>query len=164
MADVNDSLYQFNAGILSKDACIVIVHTEWNEEVVEKLLAGCISVLQKYEMNNFKILKVPGAFEIPFAIKHCWNTYQNKFEKPQVFISLGCVIRGGTPHFDYVCKAVTDGIVTLNISLPVPVIFGVLTVDDQQQALDRAGGSHGNKGAEAAYTALKMLTINYSFS
>ena len=164
MADVRDTLYSFDAGILRKDACVVIVYTEWNEAVVGKLLKGCLEVLRKYEMNNVKILKVPGAFEIPFAVKKCWDTYQNKFEKPEVFISLGCVIRGGTPHFDYVCKAVTEGVVALNISLPVPVIFGVLTVDDEQQALDRAGGSHGNKGAEAAYTALKMLAINYSFT
>ena len=75
-------------------------------------------------------------------------------------IALGTVIRGDTPHFDYVCKAITDGIVSLNMLLDVPVIFGVLTVNDEQQALDRTGGAHGNKGEEAAFTALKMIALN----
>jgi 6,7-dimethyl-8-ribityllumazine synthase len=113
-------------------------------------------------MQNYKIISVPGAFEIPFAIKNFWDTYQNKFEKPQVFIALGCVLRGGTPHFDYVCKAITDGVVQLNLTLPVPTIFGVLTVDNQEQADERTGGTHGNKGEEAALTALKMITLKYS--
>jgi 6,7-dimethyl-8-ribityllumazine synthase len=73
------------------------------------------------------------------------------------------VLRGDTPHFDYVCKAITDGIVQLNLSLPVPTIFGVLTVDNDQQAQDRVGGVHGNKGEEAAISALKMLALQQSF-
>jgi 6,7-dimethyl-8-ribityllumazine synthase len=73
---------------------------------------------------------------------------------------LGCVVRGDTPHFDYVCQAVTAGITGLNISLPVPSIFGVLTVDNEQQAFDRLGGSHGHKGEEAAVTALKMVVLS----
>ncbi len=162
MATVNEDLYHINTGILPKDACIVIVHTEWNPAIVNKLLEGCINILDKYGMKNYKVVKVPGAFEIPFAIKHFWETYQNKFEKPQAFIALGCVIRGGTPHFEYVCKAVTDGIVHLNLILPVPSIFGVLTLDNQQQAEERTGGIHGNKGEEAALTALKMITLKYS--
>jgi 6,7-dimethyl-8-ribityllumazine synthase len=162
MASVNEDLYKLNTGILPKDACIVIVHTEWNSHTVNKLLEGCIQILQRYEMTNYKIVRVPGAFEIPFAIKNFWDTYHNKFEKPQAFIALGCVLRGDTPHFDYVSKAVTDGIMQLNLSLPVPSIFGVLTVDDQQQADDRTGGLHGNKGEEAALSALKMMALKYS--
>lgn len=162
MASVNEDLYKLNAGILPKDACIVIVHTEWNSQTVNKLLEGCIKILQQYEMTNYKIVRVPGAFEIPFAIKNFWDTYHNKFEKPQAFIALGCVLRGDTPHFDYVSKAVTDGIMQLNLSLPVPSIFGVLTVDNQQQADDRTGGLHGNKGEEAALSALKMMALKYS--
>jgi len=130
--------------------------------IVNKLLEGCIKMLQQYGMNNYKIVTVPGAFEIPFAVKHFWDTYQNKFEKPQAFIALGCVLRGDTPHFDYVCKAVTDGIVHLNLILPVPTIFGVLTVNNQQQADERTGGVHGHKGEEAAISALKMMAIKYS--
>ena len=162
MASVNENLFNFNSGILPKNACIVIVHTEWNAEIVSKLLGGCVSVLQQYGMNNYKVIKVPGAFEIPFAVKNFWDTYQNKFEKPQAFITLGCVLRGDTPHFHYVCKAVTDGVLQLNLLLPVPVIFGVLTVDNQQQADERTGGAHGIKGAEAAITALKMMALRYS--
>jgi len=162
MATVNEDLYNINAGILPKDACIVIVHTQWNPQTVNKLLEGCIKTLDKFEMHNYKIVSVPGAFEIPFAIKSFWDSYQNKFEKPQAFIALGCVLRGDTPHFDYVCKAVTDGIVHLNLILPAPSIFGVLTVDNQQQADDRTGGVHGNKGEEAALSALKMIGLKYS--
>jgi 6,7-dimethyl-8-ribityllumazine synthase len=162
MASVSENLFNFDPGILSKDACIVIVHTEWNAEIVNKLLEGCIGILKRYGMRNYKVVTVPGAFEIPFAVKCFWDTYHNKFEKPQAFIALGCVLRGGTPHFDYVCKAVTDGVVHLNILLPVPTIFGVLTVDDMQQAYDRSGGAHGNKGEEAAISALKMISLKYS--
>ena len=75
---------------------------------------------------------------------------------------MGCVLRGDTPHFDYVCKAVTDGVLHLNLILPVPTIFGVLTVDNQQQADERTGGIHGNKGEEAALSALKMMALKYS--
>lgn len=162
MAVVNENLYNFNTGILSKDACIVIVHTEWNAAIVDKLLYGCLNTLKQYGMNNYKVISVPGAFEIPFAVKNFWDTYQNKFEKPQVFITLGCVLRGDTPHFDYVCKAVTDGVLHLNLTLPVPTIFGVLTVDNQQQADERTGGVHGNKGEEAAISALKMIAVKNS--
>ena len=161
MAIVNENLYKINTGILPKDACIVIVHTIWNAETVNKLLDSCIKTLNRYEMNNIKVLQVPGAFEIPFAIKQFWENYSNKFEKPQAFIALGCVLRGDTPHFDYVCKALTDGVVFLNLHLPVPTIFGVLTVDNQQQADDRTGGKSGDKGEEAALSALKMIEHKY---
>ena len=164
MATLNQQLYDINTGILEKDACIVIVRTQWNPGTVDKLLEGCLKVLRESGMNNYKILSVPGAFEIPFAIKHFWETYQNKFEKPQVFIALGCVLRGDTPHFEYVCRAVTDGVMQLNLSLPVPSIFGVLTVDNQEQADERTGGIHGNKGEEAALTALKMMSLKYSMA
>jgi len=167
MAIVNENLYNIDAGILPKDACIIIVQTEWNQPVVSKLLEGCTKILQQYGMTNYKVITVPGAFEIPFAIKHCWETYNNKSDsyrigKPKAFIALGCVLRGGTPHFDYVCKAITEGVLQLNLILPVPTIFGVLTLDNQQQADERTGGVHGNKGEEAALSALKMITLNYS--
>ncbi len=162
MATVNDDLYNINAGILPKDACIVIVHTEWNSQTVDKLLEGCIKILHDQGMHNYKVITVPGAFEIPFAIKNFWDRYQNKFEKPQAFIALGCVLRGDTPHFDYVCKAVTDGVLHLNLVLPVPSIFGILTVDNQQQADERTGGIHGHKGEESALSALKMMSLKYN--
>jgi 6,7-dimethyl-8-ribityllumazine synthase len=105
---------------------------------------------------------VPGAFEIPFAIKNYWEKAGKK-KKPDAFVALGCVVRGDTPHFDYVCKAVTDGVLQLNLLLPVPTIFGVLTVDNELQARERIGGEHGHKGEEAAITAVKMISISSSF-
>lgn len=165
MAVENDDIYKMtDAALLPKDACIIIVHTLWNASIVNKLLDGCKKVLDHYGMTNYKVIGVPGAFEIPFTIKHFWENYHNKFERPQVFISLGCVLRGGTPHFDYVCKAVTDGVLQLNLTLPVPTIFGVLTIDNQQQADERTGGVYGNKGEEAALSALKMILIKNSNS
>lgn len=161
MAIVSQNLYQINTGILPKDACIVIVHTQWNPAIVSRLVEGCINTLKEHGFYNYKIVQVPGAFEIPYGVKSFWEKHTNKFEKPQVFITLGCVLRGETPHFDYISKAVTDGVMMLNLSLPVPIIFGVLTVDTQKQAEDRIGGEHGHKGVEAALTALKMMELKY---
>ena len=163
MADVkNSNLQDINTGILNKDACVVLVKTEWNAAIVDQLERGCISMLEKYTVKKIVIITVPGAFEIPFAIKSYWEN-SNKKKKPDAFIALGCIIKGDTPHFDYVCKAVTDGVVQLNLSLPVPTIFGVLTVDNEQQANERIGGKHGHKGEEAAITALKMIALIKSF-
>ena len=146
-----------NKGIPSlKDAFVVIVKTEWNAAIINKLEAGVKKILKA---NNItcKTLTVPGAFEIPFAVK---QHYAYSKVLPDAYISLGTVIRGDTPHFDYVCKAVTDGVLELNLSLDVPVIFGVLTLENEQQALDRIGGIHGHKGEEAAITAIKMIALN----
>ncbi len=167
MAIVNENLYNIDTGILRKDACIVIVHTQWNPQIVNKLLEGCLKILDQYGMNNYKVIEVPGAFEIPFAIKNFWEACHNqsdgyRVEKPQAFIALGCILRGGTPHFDYVCRAITEGVLQLNLTLAAPTIFGVLTVDNQQQADERTGGIYGNKGEEAALSALKMITLKYS--
>ena len=145
-----------------KDACVVIVRTEWNPAVVDLLEKGCTTFLDEHNVP-YKIINVPGAFEIPFGVKFCWENHKYKTDRPRAFIALGCVLRGDTPHFDYVCKAVTDGILQLNLTLPVPVIFGVLTVDNDEQANERTGGRHGNKGAEAAATALKMIALSQSF-
>ncbi len=143
----------------TKDASVVIVKTEWNAHIVNKLEFGAKKSL-KAQGAKFKIVTVPGAFEIPFAIK----AYQEKSkQKADAFIALGTVIRGDTPHFDYVCKAVTDGVVALNMLLDVPTVFGILTVDTEQQAIERIGGIHGHKGEEAAVTALKMIALNRSF-
>jgi 6,7-dimethyl-8-ribityllumazine synthase len=157
MAEVtNSKLLNIDAGILKKNACVVLVKTEWNSAIVDELEKGCLEKLGSYKIKKIIIITVPGAFEIPFAIKNYWEKSSKK-KKPDAFIALGCVIRGDTPHFDYVCKAVTDGVVQLNLLLPVPVIFGVLTVDNEEQAKERIGGKHGHKGEEAALTALKMI-------
>jgi 6,7-dimethyl-8-ribityllumazine synthase len=160
MASVSNSkLLETGTGILKKDACIVLVKTEWNSAIVDQLERGCVASLEKEGIKKIVVITVPGAVEIPFAIKSYWNKAGKK-DKPDAFIALGCVIKGDTPHFDYVCRAVTDGVLQLNLQLPVPVIFGVLTVNTEEQAIERIGGKHGHKGEEAAITALKMILLN----
>jgi 6,7-dimethyl-8-ribityllumazine synthase len=165
MAEVkNSSLLTSDTGIPDiQNACVVIIKTEWNAAIVDELERGCRSTLEKYGAHVQDVIVVPGAFEIPFGIKAYWEVHKYKDDRPRAFIALGCVLRGDTPHFEYVCRAVTDGIVQLNMSLPVPTIFGVLTVDNQQQADERIGGRHGHKGEEAAVTALKMISLLKSF-
>ena len=165
MAEVtNSNLIVNTAGIRKQDACVVIVRTDWNAAVVDELEKGCIKILHENGINSITTLTVPGAVEIPFIIHKYWDTFKYKDNRPECFIALGCVIKGGTPHFDYVCLSVTQGITRLNLDLPVPVIFGVLTVDSQQQADERIGGIHGHKGEEAAYTAIKMMSTVRSLS
>jgi 6,7-dimethyl-8-ribityllumazine synthase len=163
MAEISNSKLLQTGTLHAKGACVVIVRTEWNATIVDALENGCKKSLIENGIDDIRIINVPGAFEIAFAIKSYWNVHKYKDDKPDAFIALGCVLRGDTPHFDYVCKAVTDGVVQLNLSLPVPTIFGVLTVDNQQQADERIGGKHGHKGQEAAITALKMVALIKSF-
>ncbi|MBV9988667.1 MAG: 6,7-dimethyl-8-ribityllumazine synthase [Chitinophagaceae bacterium] len=146
-----------NKGIPAvKDAFVVIVNTEWNAAIVNKLTVGAKKILADAGIGC-KVITVPGAVEIPFAIK----THYAYSETPaDAYISIGAVIRGDTPHFDYVCKAVTEGVMQLNLSLDSPVIFAVLTVENEQQAKERTGGKHGHKGEEAAFTAIKMIALN----
>ena len=157
MADVSNSkLFETIGGIQSvKDALVVLIKTEWNADIVDELEKGCRSVCSQYNIET-KTIVVPGAIEIPFAIQQYWKTDNT----PSAFIAFGCVVRGGTPHFEYVCQSVTQGITQLNLTLPVPVIFGVLTVDNNEQAKERIGGVHGHKGEEAAITAIKMMVLN----
>ena len=138
-----------------RDAFVVIVKTEWNAHIADKLEEGAIKVLEE-QGARYKTLTVPGAVEIPFAVKAYTHSQQ---EKADAFLTLGAVIKGDTPHFDYVCKAVTEGVVWLNMNLDVPVIFSVLTVYTEEQALERIGGIHGHKGEEAAITAIKMIAL-----
>lgn len=163
MAEISNSKLLETTGILLKDACVVIVRTEWNAAIVDKLEEGCKKALAAQGIEKAKVITVPGAFEMPFIIKNYWDASKYWEHRPHAFITLGCVLRGDTPHFDYVCKAVTDGILQLNLQLPIPTIFGVLTVDNQQQADERTGGKHGHKGEEAAITALKMIALQKSF-
>ncbi len=136
------------------DAFVVIVKTEWNAHIVDKLERGCKKIFKAQGVRS-KTLVVPGAFELPFGVRAHYNGTQ----AADAYIVLGAVVRGDTPHFDYVCKGVTDGVMQLNLSLNAPVIFGVLTVDNEQQALERIGGAHGHKGEEAAITAIKMIDL-----
>ena len=153
-----------DTGILNvQDACIVLVKTEWNAAIVDQLERGCIATLEKHGVKKIVVVTVPGAFELPFAIKKYWELHKYKDDKPCVFIALGCVLRGDTPHFEYVCQAVTNGVLQLNLTMPVPTVFGVLTVDNQEQIDERTGGKHGHKGEEAAITALKMIALVNTF-
>lgn len=152
----NNNLLQ---GIPSiEDAFVVIIKTEWNSDIVNELENGCLRVLNQAGIT-YKVITVPGAVEIPFTI----NAYKKSTQpKCDAFITLGAVIQGGTPHFDYVCKYITEGIQQLNLMLDEPVIFGVLTLNNKQQAYERIGGIHGHKGEEAAITAIKMIEVNRS--
>lgn len=153
---LNNSLPNpFNAQI-EGDVRVAIVTAEWNGHITNALTEGCIATLHEHSVDDDMIdcYTVPGAVELTFAASSLIETGAY-----DVIIVFGCVIRGGTPHFDYVCQSVTQGITSLNTDCDIPVIFGVLTVDCEQDALDRAGGCLGNKGSEAAEAALKMHTF-----
>ncbi len=142
--------------LILKMTKIGIVVSEFNEEVTSKLCDGAISFLMYSgtPQKNISIVKVPGAFEIPFAAS---ELIKNK--KADGVIALGAVIRGETDHYDFICQGVTNGIMDLQLATGVPIAFGVLTTDTEKQALNRAGGKLGNKGEEAAETLLKMFEI-----
>lgn len=134
-----------------------IVVSEWNDNITGALLEGAVSTLleQGVEEKDILIYHVPGSFELTFASSRLMKT-----GKVDAIIALGSVVRGGTPHFDYVCQGTTSGIAQLNAEGEIPVIFGLLTTDDMKQAEDRAGGPLGNKGSECALTAIKMVQFN----
>ena len=162
MADsAKSSLMNNSAGILSKDACVVLVKIEWNSAIADALEAGAIRVLTEQGITHIIQLTVPGAVEIPFAIRACWKNASKEL-RPDAFIAIGAVIKGGTPHFEYVCQIVSEGVLALNLKLPVPTIFAVLTLDNEEQAWERLGGKQGHKGEEAAITAVKMIALNRS--
>lgn len=142
------------------NASVAIVYTEWNDSIINAQLEGCERVLAQFNAQVTGKYAVPGAFELPFACRRLWERTKEKNDAPEAIIAFGAVIRGGTPHFDYVCQAATEGILQLNLTLPIPVIFGVLTLDSEAQAWERLGGPHGHKGEEAALTALKMIAFN----
>lgn len=148
-------------GISADGLRIGLVVSEWNGRVTEALLQGALSALKELGADEESLLveRVPGAFELPYGAK-----LMARMTDVDGIICLGCVIRGETPHFDYVCQAATQGILQVGLELELPVIFGVLTVDTLEQAVDRAGGKHGNKGAEAALALLKMVHLAQKMS
>ncbi|MBP5457406.1 MAG: 6,7-dimethyl-8-ribityllumazine synthase [Paludibacteraceae bacterium] len=159
MATVNLSNYDSNQVPDASDMKFGIVVSDWNSEVTHALLQGAYDTLVKHgaEESNIRVYHVPGSFELVYASKKLCDEAD-----VDAVIALGCVVRGGTPHFDYVCQGTTYGLAKLNAELDgeIPVIFGLLTTDDMQQALDRAGGIHGNKGTECAVTAIKMVDFS----
>ena len=136
-----------------------IVVSEWNSHITHALRDGAIETLLDLGAldENILMVDVPGSFELVYGSKIMCENYVD------AVIAIGSVIRGETAHFDYVCQGVTHGIKDLNVEYDTPVIFCVLTDDNEQQALDRAGGKHGNKGIEAAVAAVKMAQLNLDF-
>ncbi len=135
---------------------IAIVVAEWNETITFALRDGAVNTFLKHgaKQEDIRVEHVPGTFELSAGAKALAQT--GKFD---AVIVLGCVIQGDTRHFDFICQGVTQGITELNVTFDIPFIFGVLTTENIQQALDRAGGKHGNKGDEAAITAIKMIDL-----
>ena len=137
-----------------------IVWAEWNHGVTNALMQGAYDTLIKHgaKEENILVKTVPGAFELTLGAQ-----YLVEYSNVDAVICIGCVIQGDTKHFDFICESVAKGVTDLNIKYNLPFIFGVLTPNTQQQAEDRAGGKHGNKGDEAAVTAIKMLGLRKSF-
>ncbi|MBL7795619.1 MAG: 6,7-dimethyl-8-ribityllumazine synthase [Saprospiraceae bacterium] len=138
-----------------------IVVAEWNAHITHALYEGCYDTLLKHgaKAEQIHTIQVPGSFELPAGAR-----ILNGQKNVDAVICLGCVIRGETNHNEYINSAVAQGLVNLSIATGKPFIFGVLTPNDEQQALDRAGGKHGNKGVEAAVTAIRMAALRREFS
>lgn len=138
---------------------IIIVNTAWNSQIIEKLTNGAKKALIEANIpeKNLAVINVPGAFELPFAVAEAIN----ENETLSGIIALGCIIKGETPHFDFIADAVSNGLMQVQLTTGIPVAFGVLTTLNQEQAMERAGGKLGNKGEEAAQTLLQMLSTRY---
>jgi len=133
-----------------------IVISEWNKDITEALLNGAVSALQEHGVKEKDIFihHVPGSFELPLGAQFLIESVNI-----DSVLCLGCVIQGETRHFEFICNAVSEGIMNTGLNYNTPVIFGLLTTNTLQQAKDRSGGKHGNKGVEAAVTAIKMVTL-----
>ncbi|ERK52298.1 6,7-dimethyl-8-ribityllumazine synthase [Leptotrichia sp. oral taxon 879] len=135
---------------------IAIVAGRFNEFITSKLIGGALDVLKRNDVSeeNIDIAWVPGAFEIPLIAKKLANT-----QKYDAIITLGAVIKGSTPHFDYVCSEVSKGVAQISLQSELPVIFGVLTTNNIEEAIERAGTKAGNKGADAAFSVIEMINL-----
>lgn len=152
----NLSEYDIDSVPSAEDMKFGIVVSEWNENITAALLHGAEETLKKHgaKPENIDVYTVPGSFELIYGASRLV-----KLGRVDAVIVLGCVVRGDTPHFDYVCAGTTQGIAALNAQGTIPVVFGLITTDTMQQAEDRAGGIHGNKGDECAITAIKMADL-----
>ena len=159
MASALKNLSEYNHVSIpsGKGKKIGVVVAEWNEHITFELMKGCTETLLEHgvDENDIVVSFVPGTFELPFAAKML-----AKEDRLAGVVCIGCVIKGETKHDEYINHSVAQAIQTLNINFDIPFIFGVLTPNTEQQALDRAGGKHGNKGVEAAVTVLKMAGIS----
>ena len=153
MADYSNQNFlheRLDASSLNKK--IAVVTAKWNSEVTSKLKEGALRTLREAGIpeEHIHVWDVPGTYELIYAANQCAQKYD-------AVICLGCVIQGETRHFDFICDAVSNGLANVTIKHNKPVAFGVLTTDNQQQALERSGGKHGHKGEEAAHTILQLL-------
>jgi 6,7-dimethyl-8-ribityllumazine synthase len=159
MATALKNLQDYESGKLppADKMKIGIVTSEWNSEITESLRKGAFETLIKcgVKESNISGRTVPGSFELTLGAQ-----FLAEYGEFDAIICIGCIIKGETPHFDYICQSVTTGITSLNIKYNIPFIFCVLTTDNIDQARQRAGGKYGNKGNEAAITAIKMAALN----
>ncbi len=153
----NLSDYDFASVPNASEMRFGIVVSEWNYNITGALLDGAVKTLKKHGVTDDHLIvqMVPGSFELTFGASQ-----MIKSGKVDVVIALGCVVRGDTPHFDYVCAGTTQGISFLNATTDIPVIYGLITTENMQQAEDRSGGKLGNKGDECAITAIKMVDFS----
>jgi 6,7-dimethyl-8-ribityllumazine synthase len=151
-----EKLKQFEGDLQVRDLRVAIVATRFNEFVVDSLVKGAVHALRQHGAQDadIHIVTVPGAFELPLAVKHLAAS-----RRYDAIVALGAVIRGSTPHFDYVAGECAKGVASASMSHDIPVGFGVLTVDTIEQAIERAGTKAGNKGAEAALCAVEMVNL-----
>ena len=142
--------------VAPSNATFTVIVSRWNSFITDSLLKGALETLARHGVSDDRItvVKVPGAFELPLAAKKVADIHN-----PSAIIALGAVIRGGTPHFDYVCNEATKGLGQVSLQSGLPVTFGLLTTDSIEQAIERAGTKAGNKGEEAAVTALEMVSL-----
>ena len=156
----NLSDYDFKSVPDASNMKFGIVVSEWNHNITGALLKGAVETLKKHGAKDENILvkTVPGSFELTFGANQLLE-----YTEVDAVIVLGCVVRGDTPHFDYVCMGVTQGVTELNANSDKPVIFGLITTNTMKQAEERAGGRLGNKGDECAITAIKMIDFAWSF-
>ncbi len=156
MSTVNLSEYDPDSVPSADEMRFGIVVSDWNREITRALLEGAVKTLKKHgaKSKNIVVRHVPGSFELTLGAQ-----FLAEYDDLDAVICLGCVIQGETPHFTFICQGVTQGITQLNMEYNIPFIFGVLTTLNLQQAVDRAGGKHGNKGDEAAITAIKMAAL-----
>lgn len=158
---VSSNLSDFDPASLppATDMRFGIVVSEWNSEITQSLFDGVYSTLIDAGCNEEDIKRhnVPGSFELPLGAQWLLDSVA-----PDAVICIGCVIKGETPHFDFICGAVATGIMNLQLDYSIPVVFGVLTTNNLQQAYDRSGGKYGNKGVEAAVTAIRMVASKRS--
>ena len=155
--DIGEGILKVIEGLLTvtnEKFCIIV--SRFNEFICSKLLSGALDELRRHGVNddNIDVVWCPGAFEIPLIAKKCAKTGQYS-----AIITLGAVIKGSTSHYDYVCAEVSKGVASVGLETGVPVIFGVLTTDNVEQAIERAGTKAGNKGSDAAKSAIEMANL-----